>query len=173
MPQPGTSPLDPDQLARLLNGLDACPLDFDRQLVETFLWTGFHPATVQRPSHWLVRFREDGRLEYKRPKTQAYVVLPVVPRVRPWLQEFLALMDDSGGIPTRAMQRIVRRKCASLGVEGVTPRGLRHTFGAIVDRKHGLLVAAQWMGCDVRTALRYARQTPTAEEADAMKGGLL
>lgn len=60
----------------------------------------------------------------------------------------------------RRVERAVERVSERVGMRDVTPRTLRHTFGAIVYVASGgdLLLPADWLGCSLETARKYVRQ---------------
>jgi integrase len=169
--QPGTLPITGSDLARLERGLASLPIDRGRRTVEAILYTGVHPAALGHPSDWRMRVRDDGQLEWRRPKTKRAVFVPLPPDVRAWLPDLLAEYDRRPLHPTN-LNQLVHATGALIGFPDLTPRGLRHTFGArawITYRDVNLVM--DWLGCDLRTVLTYVRMDVGAQKAEVIARG--
>lgn len=170
--QPGTTPLDHQEIAQLESELAKLPADdFGRRLVCAFLYTAAHPAALSDPLRWRMRIRDDGQLEWRRPKTRAPVWVPLPPEIRPWMGQFLNELSIARLHPTR-LNQIVHETCSRFGMPQVTPRGLRHTLGQRAwERWHDLRVVMQLLGCSMSTAARYANAEINAEKREILDGG--
>lgn len=169
--QPGTLPITGVELVRLEQGLAILPGDRGRRTVEAILYTGVHPAALGHPASWRMKVRDDGQLEWRRPKTRRAIFVPLPPEVRSWLPDLLAEYNKAPMHPTNVNQ-LVHATGALIGFPELTPRSLRHTFGVRAWKKYrDVNLVMDWLGCNVRTVLTYVRMDVTEHKAEIIAKG--
>lgn len=159
-------------IVRLRAGLETrSEYDRDRLTVEAILYTGIHPVDLGEPPRCRARLRQDGQLERLRAKTGRATYVPIEASFRPRLSWILRYYTENPRTPLRVNQ-IVHATCRRFGMEWVTPRGLRHTFGQMAWWKyHDMVLVADWLGCSMETARIYRNAELTEEKAEIMQRG--
>jgi integrase len=160
--------------------------------------TGAHPAVVAHPSVWKLRV-ESGRtgdsVKWDRPKTKVTVTLPVSPALKEWLSQFIEDLKQAepkrhlwvaqkyrtkDGVEHTRQQdncallvvRMVIQVCKELGLEGLSARGLRHTFAKrVYDASgHDIIAVQKKTRTSVRVAMRYAEAIEDSVDEKIAKG---
>ena len=145
-------PLSPEMIESLLSSTHADPLD--RAMIALLRYAGIRVGELARltladldTERWLVRVWRKGSKEQ---------VLPVLDQaqnpMRLWLDarglEPGSLFRGRGaGLSRRGVERRLTSLAAKVGVSGVTPHRIRHTFGTEAIRAGvDLRVVQEWMG---------------------------
>ncbi len=169
-----TAPLSQEDQARLESQLKVLPPDdFSVRLVQMFFRTGIHPKVLADPERYSLSIDGDV-LTWRRTKNLQYIRFPIVPEIRDWLPEFIVDLETRshgkyrGRAVNRALYylRLVKQVGVSIGIPGLSCRGLRHTAIWKCMRKfHDVNEARRLFGVTAQIALNYA-YTPANQAVD-------
>lgn len=151
---------------------------FAVRLVWLFYRTGMHPAVAADPQRHSLALQED-HLIWRRPKTKKFVRVPVDPVIRAWLPSMIEELvvragPEEADPESRAIHylRTVREIGKLVGIPGLSPRGLRHTFiWRIMKKWKDPNLARQWAGCTITQAMDYAWAYNEAADVEALQRG--
>jgi hypothetical protein len=126
-------------------------------LVLDALWaTGAHPSvfSAERAGNPQIVQDEDGFLFiHRRPKTGKALSVPINRDLAVSLAEYLP--KDTGNYSRQHIWATLREFAQEAGVEGVTPRLIRHTVAIRIFREHGPSVVKETLGVSDRSLEYY------------------
>ncbi len=153
--------LSDDQRRTLLRSFEGSD-SIDSLTTHWFYSIGCHPWSLAHPvaANWRIVV-EDGIDWYHYIRAKAGTVpdpvcrIPIDPAIRPWCETFL---EEEGEHSEREYLRRVQRFAKGIGLEGMSPRTLRHdkimVTGPLVGWDPNLMRAM--FGTDYGTLVRYA-----------------
>lgn len=134
--------------------------------------SGMHPVVLAEPETWGLH-TEGEFLLWIRPKNRKPIPLPMEPELKPWFSDWW----DSYKARPVAREQIwsnIRDFGRQVGVRGLSPRGLRHTFlfrlaasGLPIDR------VAFYGGCTITQAAGYIRMADPKWDQFISSGSLV
>jgi integrase len=162
--------------------------------------TGAEQVVFAHPRRWKLHVTDDGRIAFFRTKKEtsdpeAFILLDPSPRVAPFYRDFIgglveqdcrkyvARNDPSTRHPegsdyeycacTKRFRLMVEWVGEQVGIEKLTPRRLRYTFGArIYEKTRDIHAVMDKLGCGLAAALTYTRFCGDDKLVDeAMKNG--
>lgn len=116
--------------------------------------TGAHPAVASDPKHWRLRV-EDGNVVWNRPKTRAFVAVPIDPEISGWLSWLIDYLEAAAYHPV-TINKLVASFGQKIGLPGLRPRGLRHDFCYRAVQSWGMADARTLTGTSLPVLMSYA-----------------
>jgi len=165
-------PLTEEERKVLRDSFRARGIDMEPNYRTTHLiWsTACHPWSLSNwtATNWRV-FEQNGRqmLSYVRAKTHEETHLDLDPHIAGWWQQFL---EEQGGHTEREYHRRVKTFGGSIGLEGLSPRALRHDRIFLDGRASGwdLPFLQNRYGTDAKTLLRYMQIERATQHSEAI-----
>ena len=193
-------PFNTETRERVLAKIRALPDSVDprwgwnaRRVLFFLYHTGCHPEVLVHPSTRHLAVRE-GRIVWARPKTGQFIGLPIPDEIRPWVEEFIASLQETtvhrysersytvkeNGGEERTRQQdvcslVITKMVGALmdewGFTGVTARTFRHDKArrVFLVRKE-LADVRRYIGVTPEVAIRYAEDIDPEVEAALRKG---
>ena len=169
-----TAPLEANERAVLLQGLRSVTTR-EARTTWVFYSLGCHPWCLAHPKQSRIRITQEGRasfVNWRRAKTRTAkhpeMHVPLNPEIEPWLPDFLA---HELGYSEREYLRRVELFGLSCGIEGLSPRTLRHDFCLRMLEATGWDVntAQTLTGTTASILLGYARRRNVTAASEAIR----
>ena len=111
----------------------------------------------------------DSVISWNRPKTRKPIHVPVDPAIASWVGD---LIQTAMIMPVHrvTLAQKVGGFGRSVGLVGLTPRGLRHDFAYRVVLARGVLSAREYTGTTTDVLFGYANRQMAAEDAKDPRG---
>ena len=141
------------------------------KVVHFFLATGAHPSVLADPVKAGLEVEGRRYVAWKRPKTGRAMRVPIGPDQTAWMGEFVRTLPIR---TEKTYNRLVQDVGRTVGLKGMTPRTLRHTFlRLLADKTRDIDDVMRFGGCSLKVAVGYVRTTDSERDKPILEGGLL
>jgi integrase len=139
------------------------------RFAELIYRAGMHPCVFSEPERW--NLHSDGKnLMWKRPKNWSPMQVPMAEELKLWFEGWWAAYQQRP-VTRQTVHQAIRSFGVACGIQGLSPRGLRHTYIFRLASKLPIDEVCRYSGTTVKVAVSYSRMANSKND-DVVSRGL-